>query len=502
MSYFLDISNNSHYVNSNSKTRFRLIRPNNFMAQKSKQMSYYVRLYFHWQHVRALGGLCYFYTLTYNDKSLPYFHGIPCFNHANLREFLRSSGFDKVLYRDYGFRLQYFVSCELGEGKGKRGFDNNPHYHVIFFLIPDGKQKKPFNSAVFRDLVRKYWCGPSHTPDGRRISPYDYKYGIAMPGKNYGLVESAAALRYVSKYVLKDTVYRKLRQSLINAAKKHIYNRLCDMSKAMHLYYRYAFDFKYLSYTNPKVIEFIDRLFNRLYKKDIFRLYLPKVFVSQGVGLYALKQVNTDGYTITIPVDRKKVIDVPIPLYLYRKMYYDIVKDAVGNNKYVLNSDGLALRVSRLDDEIGKKVNEIYSLLPVYSNDYKLGYDPKDPFGLMSILYDYVEYDKIYRNRLCPISELDVPLDIYEDYARFLVSEYYSTNYKDEIDKAFIIKGNCTYESHVYFKDKLKYFNKIDDMLEYHYICQNDAAELQYIENQRIKRMLSKDKVIQYVRTL
>lgn len=502
MPYFLDIPNNSHYVNANSKIFFRLIHPNNFMSQKSKQMSYYVRLYFHWHHVKSLGGLCYFYTLTYNDKSLPYFQGIPCFNHNNLREFMRSSGFDKVLFRDYGFRLQYFVSCELGEGKGKRGFDNNPHYHVIFFLIPDGKQNKPFNSVVFRDLVRKYWCGPSHTPEGRRISPYDYKYGIAMPGKNYGLLESAAALRYVSKYVLKDAVYRKLRRSLIDAAKFDIYNRLCKKSKAVELYYKYAYNPHLSPLETPEVVEFINRLFVRLYKKEIFRLYVPKVFVSHGVGLYALKQVNSDGYTITIPVDRKKVIDVPIPLYLYRKMYYDIVKDAVGNNKYVLNSDGLALRVSRLDVELNNKFNEIYSLLPVYSDDFKLGYDPKNPFALTRLLSDYIEYDKIYRNRLCPMLELNVPLNTYEDYARFLVSEYYSTNYMDEIDKYCIIHGHPTYESHVYFKDKLNYFKKLDDMLEYHYICQNDAKELEYIEKQRVKRNLSKEKVNQYVSTL
>ena len=403
MSYFLDIPNNSHYVNGNSKTHFRLIHPNNFVSQKSKQTSYYVRLYFHWHHVRALGGLCYFYTLTYNDKALPYFQGIPCFNHNNLREFMRSSGFDKVLFRDYGFRLQYFVSCELGEGKGKRGFDNNPHYHVIFFLIPDGKQNKPFNSVVFRDLVRKYWCGPCHTPEGRRISPYNYKYGIAMPGKNHGLVESAAALRYVSKYVLKDAVYRKLRKSLIDAAKLDIYNRLCKKSKAVELYYKYAYNPHLFPLETPEVVECINRLFGRLYRKEIFRLYVPKVFISQGVGLYSLKHVNSDGYTITIPIDSKKIVDVPIPLYCYRKMYYDIVKDAVGNNKYVLNSDGIALKVSRLDDELNKKVNEIYSLLPVYSNDFKLGYDPVDPFGLMGILYDYAKYDNCLLNTSpCP----------------------------------------------------------------------------------------------------
>lgn len=502
MPYFLDIPNNSYYLNGNSKTRFRLIHPNNFMSQKSKQMSYYVRLYFHWQHVKSLGGLCYFYTLTYNDKSLPYFHGIPCFNHDNLHEFFRSSGFDKKLSRDYGFKLQYFVSCELGDGKGSRGFDNNPHYHVIFFLIPDGKQNKSFNSAVFRDLVRKYWCGPSHTPDGRRIRPQNYKYGIAMPGENYGLVDSSSALRYVSKYALKDTVYRKLRKSLIDAAKKHIYNLLCKKSKAVELYYKYAYNPHLYPLETPEVVECINRLYERFYKKDIFRLYLPKIFVSQGVGLYALKQVNTDGYTITIPIDRKKVIDVPIPLYLYRKMYYDIVKDAVGNNKYVLNSDGLALRVSRLDDELNKKVNEIYSLLPVYSKEFKLGYDPKDPFGLMDILYDYVVYDKIYRSRLCSVLDNNAPLDIHEDYARFLVPEYYYTNYMDDVDRSLFMYKPTTYDYHPYFKDKLKYFKKMDDMLEYHYICQSDAQELLYIENQRIKRIIAKDKVNQYVSTL
>ena len=489
--YYLNIPNKSHYVTNDSKTHFRLINPSHFVSQQSRQMSYYVRLYYHYLHVKQLGGLCYFYTLTYNNAALPRFYGIPCFNHEHIQKFFRSSGFDKKLSRDYGFKLQYFVSCELGDGKGSRGFEGNPHYHVIFFLIPDGVQKKPFNSAIFQHLVREYWCGK----DYRTTRPQNYKYGIAMPGDNLGLVSSPSALRYASKYVLKDTVYRKLVAQLESKAKQLIAVRLSSNRKACEIYHRY-FGFERDPLSNPEVKRVINRLYERLYKKDINRLHVPRVRCSQGVGLYALEKVSADGISIVLPDPQKGIKQVTIPLYLYRKLYYDIVKDGAGNNKYILNDKGIELRTSRLMKDVDTKLNEISALVDYYHFD-------KDKYNL-EVIRSYVLYDKIYRGRLCP--DVTIPIDPIEDYAIFSVSEYYRTNYTDEVDSAIkmsaLLANSFTYDSHPAFSDKLKLFENLDYMLDNHYICANNASEQRYIDNMRVKRNISKDKFNKYVSSL
>ena len=495
MDYNLKIPNKSHYLTETSRTHFKVINPKLFKSQQSKQLGYYVRVYYHYQHIIQLGGMCLFYTLTFNNKALPHFHGVPCFDHSIIQKFIRSSGFDKKLLRDYGFRLQYFVTCELGEGKGKRGFDNNPHYHVLFFLMPDGDwtKTKCFSPHVFQQLVNEYWQGPS-TIDGRRVRPQNYRYGIAMPGANLGVVNSAAALAYVSKYVLKDAVYYKLFHRLKKAAKLHIFEQLSTKQKAVDLYKKHC-DQSLQPLDNLYVDAVLERLFKRLYKRDIMRLHVPKVRISQGVGLYALDKVNADGVTITIPKDKKTIKTVNLPLYLYRKLYYDVVKDFQGNNKYVLNEKGINLQVSRLPKVLESRFNEIKPLLDFYKIDIP---------NADEALTRYVQYDIIYRNRLCV--DLTRPIVPTDDYGFFCISEYFLTNYLDDVQQALTMSRYKhllpLYDEHPYFKEYVKSFKKIDNMLNDHYICANNEAEKTYNENRRVKSHLSQDKFNQYLNQL
>lgn len=491
--YYMNIPNKSHYICNDSKTHFRIINPSHFVAQQSRQMSYYVRLFYHYLHVKQLGGLCYFYTLTYNNAALPHFFGVPCFNHDHIQKFFRSSGFDKKLYRDYGFKLQYFVSCELGDGKGSRGIDGNPHYHVIFFLIPDGEQKKVFSSVIFEDMVRTYWCGKNY----RITRPENYRYGIAMPGDNYGLVSSPAALSYASKYVLKDTVYKKLVDKLYNLAFFHTVHRLMAMKKARDIYYnKLKFGCMDDPLSHSLVRNYINKLSKRLYGRDIMLRCVPRVRCSQGVGLYALNKVSSDGVHIVLPDPKKGVKNVTIPLYLYRKLYYDVVKDAVGNNKYVLNDAGIELRVQRLRKDIDIEVYEVSSLVDYYKFD-------KNIYTLENIRL-YALYDKVYRNRIC--TNTDTPLNPEEDFSIFLYSEYFRTNYTDDVDSALrlnnLLSDYCTYDSHCFFSNKLNLFKNLDAMLDEHYLCLSLYSEQRYIDNRRVKQHISKDKFNKYLSSL
>ncbi len=484
--YFLTLKNKSHYLCNDSKKENRFINPYTFSAQKAKQNGYFTRLYFHYKYISLLGGRTYFYTLTYNDKSLPQYLGVNCIRNSDIREFFRLSGFDKRLVRDYGYTCQYFVSCELGEGKGLRGLGNNPHYHCIIFLTPtdDKNVKNHLTDSQFYELVTEYWQGSGW----RKLRPQQYKYGIAMPGDDLGLVSSAKGLNYVSKYVLKDVAYFRLYNSLKLAAKQQITDFLLDDERSVAKLEKY---FNNMSFDDFNIYfdNVLNWAFHRYHRKYIMRECMPKVHISQHVGEFIIHNVNDDGLTINLPI-QNTIKSVNIPLYAYRKLYYDIVKDGKGNNKYVLNDEGINLRVKNLNQSINKKFNEVKSLLTYYRIDF----DDTD-------VYKYSVYDLIYRSRFCP--SIDIPLDFHEDLAMFLNSEYYRTTYTDDKESYYkmleLSKDFHLYISHPYFQGLKNFFDKVDDLLNYHYICIDESSKANYNAVRRCKQLFSKDKFLKFV---
>ena len=313
MKYFLEVRNKSHYIANHSSQSFRLPNPKVWSVQSAKQLSYFTRLYYHYKEVIANKGYAFFYTLTYNNKALPHFLGQPCFNHDDFYKFVRSSGFDKKLKRNYGLILKYFVTCELGEGKGSRGVDGNPHYHVIFFLTPDPKTKLEsctITPIEFKHLVCTYWCGEYYID-----KPYrDYKFGIAMPGDNLGEITSPAALNYCTKYITKNTAYLHTYSSLKDEAYKQILEYIENSSacqlKLLNIKYREQFSPSQFATYYTKLI---DWCFKHFYYRKIMRLHMPKVLSSQGVGLACMKYVHSDGLTISIPKPMSKIVSVSLP---------------------------------------------------------------------------------------------------------------------------------------------------------------------------------------------
>lgn len=215
----ITLTNRTNYFNpSTTKTKVTFGSPKSYQSRRIKIEGYESRLYWQYRYCEDHNGQTFFYTLTYNDKSMPKYNDINCFDYEDLRDLL-TGGFRKQLLRKYGTTFKYFIGAELGDGKGSRGMHNNPHYHILFFLESANNERFPYvkiSPEDFRHLVRLYWQGFDEDIDGYH-SYKDAKYGIAREGDNIGKVKDYRACMYCAKYVCKDA---KLVESESEIARK------------------------------------------------------------------------------------------------------------------------------------------------------------------------------------------------------------------------------------------------------------------------------------------
>lgn len=239
----------NYFVPDKDKVKVTVSSPSSYRSRQSKIESYETRLYYQFKYCESVNGQTFFYTLTYNDEALPKSYGFDCFDYEDLRDLL-TGGFRKQLLRNYGSIFKYFIGAELGDGKGKRGMHNNPHYHVLFFIEPDPKSQFPYIKIIpedFRHLVRLYWQGFDQDKTGFR----DYntaKYGIAKEGDNIGLVTDFRACCYVSKYVTKDAKLQMAEKVVENKIK---YKCLKEIESKDDTYKDFFYDVIYSMFNTP-----------------------------------------------------------------------------------------------------------------------------------------------------------------------------------------------------------------------------------------------------------
>ena len=416
----IKVLNNTHYFVPNQTRTYNTVQSSKTYAfRQAKIEGYESRLYWEFRNCQHHQGQCFYYTLTYNDKAMPIYEGKHCFDYKDLR-YLLNGGFAKKLNRVYGTKLKYFVSAELGDGKGVRGFHNNPHYHVLFFLTPlqdelgndilDGKYK-PISPISFRNLVRHYWQGFDQDATSEFHDFRDAKFGIAKEGDNMGLVTDHRAVVYCAKYVCKDIELVKREDSIRKILTDRYslsfkdstdvlksfwenyinvnYNKwlakdewLYQPSEIFYQYFRPSLKtwivsddlYDVVGYvkaviTIPKINviynSFVKELVDMQVTKDINEYrnrYCNKCRISQGVGDYGLDFVNRDTGKIPFPT-KHGFKDRPINLYYYRKLFTDVCKDNTGKNIYILNDDGIKYKCSRLADRLDNLVNESLNLL-------------------------------------------------------------------------------------------------------------------------------------------
>lgn len=223
------VTNKTHYFSCYNKVYNVVPDSRSWEFESSRRLSYGQRLYWEYKYCKSVGGQAFFYTFTYNNKSLPHFHyekfdehtnsffktNFPCFDYNHIR-LITNGIISKVLRRKYGSQMRYFVACERGEGKGYRGKGMNPHYHIIFFIFPlSDKHRKPddvpykrISPIQFCHLCKCVWQYQSEYHKKSYDVTADYKtakFGHCEPGDDLGLISDFDALSYVCKYVVKDS---------------------------------------------------------------------------------------------------------------------------------------------------------------------------------------------------------------------------------------------------------------------------------------------------------
>lgn len=553
------IKNRTNYFDVTRSRTYNLIgNPNLFQSKKQKIEAYETRLYFQYEHTTKQRGSTFFYTLTYNDKSVPKYHGMNVFDYEDLRDLLNGA-FVKKLNRTYHCKMKYFVGAELGEGKGMRGIHNNPHYHVIFFVVPEYGYEV-ISAKDFKKLVEVYWQGFEEGKGNYK----EAKYGIARPGANFGLVNSFRAISYCAKYVTKDVKMKEMeyivgkeeamdyRKVIDNASTKYEYfsefvfptacpiveveGRKCFSMTEERFIMEYYYDYCQ-THTGEDIYEwFVDNYAYEGYNRYLDSLvqarvrdkvnefrnrHTNKVRISQGVGDYALEFINPLSPKLKLPT-KKGYKERNLCGYYFRKLYYDVMKDARGNNIYVLNPLGFEYKLSIIDGQLQRKQIQCEKLLSFidegslcdylrsdcgdsYLNHYNtsVGIMASDDWSsdarlveLLERRIDYIkenrdeifrrysEWKLIYENRQFKLdydaetAEYSYPvIDILGDYYHFLEPTIYTVDYSAHGVDKYLRDGEedtFGYDIHPYFSRYIDIFHLLDSMSDYKVVCMDE----------------------------
>lgn len=255
-----------------------------------------------------------------------------------------------------------------------------------------------------------------------------------------------------------------------------------------------------------------------------------KCRISQGVGESALSTIDPLDPYVQVP-SKHGFKNRPIPMYYYRKLYMDVVKDPKGNNLYILNQLGIDYKVNNLPKQMEKMTSKLLPKLDkliesrelydrmyksdinvsvTFSYDYflrKLDYLLKEN-NKQQILDRYAEYKLVYENRFFAYQSPECynvdgfPLiDAISDYRKFLVPSYYSVSRNDLMLDSFIENppSDCMpYQSHPYFLRFLSIFSVLDMCADYFFIQGDDKKQQEAEDRAAVKRFHDRQKLVQF----
>lgn len=247
----INIPNKTHYFGPFTRTHNRVPSATSFSAMSIKRQDAQNRCYYELENCTKTNGAMYFVTLTFNDDSLIYYETpdyVPVDSHNPIITGLRIPEFPKqavtnafetmvkTFARKFGAKMSYCIAPEYGEGgashnyKGKRGYANNPHLHVLISIRPLEKADEngellpstyhaPSEKQVI-EIIRQNWqytiLSKKRVGRGTEIkyNHTDYKsakFGHVDDGRHKGgkgplvaLNSTRGAVGYVAKYCTKD----------------------------------------------------------------------------------------------------------------------------------------------------------------------------------------------------------------------------------------------------------------------------------------------------------
>lgn len=327
-------------------------------CRNKKRVDMQVRTYYEYLHcTQVCGGYCLFVTLTYNEASLPRLFGIPCFNYEDIKLFFKR--LRSLLKTRTGLSEQnitYIVAEDYGDERLR------PHYHLLIFFNNPKVSEFAARAAIrdawavkkepvvdeFGDLVTDH--------DGKIVYQLVERIGFIKFGDNLGRVDRNGAIKYTTKYVCKPIEFEERFKELYNVDDAFI--------------------------------------------KHSFAQYLPKYRASVGFGLYALECTSDDlllAGKIKCPSVNGEII-VPLPLYLERKKFFDVVQVYGESPRYRINSAGIYARSIRFPAIFEAVQNHIDNV--VHNRDY---------IAYMQPWLDAHNYDSPYKGI---VSQYASPLDV------------------------------------------------------------------------------------------
>lgn len=370
-------------------------------CREQMRSQWFVRSYYHWLYYKTYGGVCYFYTLTYNNEHLPSYNGINCFSRRDVQLFCKRL---KERLRKLGVKLDYLITCEFGE-RFKRS-----HLHALFFV------SKNLGSWKFYHLLEDCW-----------------QNGFVYSGQDGGIVNSSSGILYVTKYVCKDSSFVSLDKRLY-ASLKRDYSEL--YSSWMHdigeeLGAPLSFDDLLREHRlfvgNEEVIAWYNAFMKEYRSRCPFCAHSSKL----GYSLINHPHCLLEKDSVLIP-QKTGWNNVPLPRYISRNIFYDRVPNEKDGKltRYVLNEKGKIHLLETLDDRIEQKALDYknffssVSISPDIFDNLKTHFifdDVKDlNFFLKHLSLDWRKmaiYSCVYRNR---VNILSSDFDFFKDYKSFL----------------------------------------------------------------------------------
>lgn len=297
-------------------------------CRENRSMDWQVRNYYEYLKTRENGGQTIYLTLTFNDRFLPRFNGVSCFNWDLVDKFVKRL---RSLLKDNGYdcTLRLFLCSEYGS-KYRR-----PHHHALFYLT--GKFPSPY---IFKCYVAQAWA------DFDKKTKIRQSYGFIKQGK-YGLVvNSPLAVLYVCKYVCKDLAFQghafRIFLGLVRLYISLYGEPSCPLGSFRH------------RSTTPSEYLVLRQQFIRE-----FNHFNPFIKYSLGTGSSAIDHLSDKDIceeTIRLPSSTQPQYRVKLPSYLCRKLYFDrIYNDNTGKyDLYRLNNLGCHHFYAKAYDSLGR----------------------------------------------------------------------------------------------------------------------------------------------------